>query len=42
MKPDTEKSTEEVAAEQNRVPEAKAETKIEAGTRSRRLPSRIV
>jgi hypothetical protein len=38
-KPDTEKSLEEVAAEQNRVLEAKAETRIEAGTSSRRPPN---
>jgi hypothetical protein len=33
-KPDVEKSSEEVATEQDRVSEAKAETKIEAGTSS--------
>jgi hypothetical protein len=35
VKPDTEKSPEEVAADQNRVPEVKAETRIEAETSSR-------
>jgi hypothetical protein len=34
-----EKGLEEVAAEQDRVPEMKAKTKIEAGTSSRRLPN---
>jgi hypothetical protein len=34
VKPDMEKSSEEVAAEQNRVPEAKAETRKEAETSS--------
>jgi hypothetical protein len=41
-KPDAEKSLEEVAAEQDRAPEVRAETNIEAGTSSRRLPNRIV
>jgi hypothetical protein len=34
-KPDAERSPEEVAAEQSRVPEAKAETRTEAKTSSR-------
>jgi hypothetical protein len=34
-KPDGEKSLEEVVVEQDRVPEVKVETKIEAGTNSR-------
>jgi hypothetical protein len=33
-KPDVEKSPEEVATEQDRVPEAKAETRIEVRTSS--------
>jgi hypothetical protein len=33
-KPDVEKSPEKVAAEQNKGPEAKANTKIEVGTSS--------
>jgi hypothetical protein len=33
-KPDVEKNSEEVATEQSRVPEAKAKTRIEAGTSS--------
>jgi hypothetical protein len=41
-KPDAEKSLEEVAAEQDRVPEAKIETKIEAGTCLQWPPNRIV
>jgi hypothetical protein len=41
-KTDMEKSPEEVAAEQNRVLEAKAETRIEAGTGSRRPPNQTV
>jgi hypothetical protein len=35
VKPDAEKSSKKVATEQDRVPEAKAENKIEAGTSSR-------
>jgi hypothetical protein len=35
VKPDAEKSSKKVAIEQDRVPEAKAENKIEAGTSSR-------
>jgi hypothetical protein len=38
-KPDTKKSPEEVAVVQDRVPEAKIETKTEAGTSSRLLPN---
>jgi hypothetical protein len=38
-KPDAERSPEEVAIEQSRVPEAKAETGIEAGTSSWQPPN---
>jgi hypothetical protein len=41
-KPDAEKSLEEVAAEQDRVPEAKIETKIESETCSQWPPNRTV
>jgi hypothetical protein len=41
-KPDTEKSPEEVVAEQNRIPEVKAETIAEAGSSSRQPPNWIV
>jgi hypothetical protein len=41
-KPDTEKSPEEVAAEQNRVLEVKAETRIGAGTSLQRPPNQSV
>jgi hypothetical protein len=41
-KPDVEKCPEEVATEQNRVSEAEAETKTEAGTSSRHPPNRTV
>jgi hypothetical protein len=39
---DTEKSAEKVAVEQDRVPEAKVETKTEARTCLWRPPNRIV
>jgi hypothetical protein len=38
-KPDVEKSPEEVTAEQNKVLEAKTETKMKAGTSSRQPPN---
>jgi hypothetical protein len=41
-KPDTEKCPEEVVAEQNRIPEVKAETIAEAGSSSRQPPNWIV
>jgi hypothetical protein len=41
-KPDTEKSLEEVAVEQNKVPEMKAETRTKVKTSSRRPPNRSV
>jgi hypothetical protein len=41
-KPDAEKSPKEVAAEEDRVPEAKVETKTEAGASSRQPPNQIV
>jgi hypothetical protein len=41
-KPDVEKGPEEVAAEQNRGPEAKTDTRTDVGTSSRHLPNWIV
>jgi hypothetical protein len=41
-KPDAEKSPKEVAAEEDRVPEAKVETKTEAGATSQQPPNQIV
>jgi hypothetical protein len=41
-KPDAERNSEGVAAEQDRVPEAKKETKTESGASSRWPPNRIV
>jgi hypothetical protein len=41
-KPDAEKSSEEVAVEQDRVPEAKAETRTEVETSSWRSPNQTV
>jgi hypothetical protein len=38
-KPNTEKSPEEVAAEQDKVPEAKEETRTEAGTSLQQPPN---
>jgi hypothetical protein len=39
VKPDAEKGLEEVATEEDRVPEVKVETKTEDGTSSRRPPN---
>jgi hypothetical protein len=41
-KPDVEKSPEEVAAEQNRVLEAKTKFRAEAETSSRQLPNQTI
>jgi hypothetical protein len=41
-KSDAGKASEEVAAEQNRVPEGRVETRIEAGTSSQQLPNQTV
>jgi hypothetical protein len=41
-KPDVDKGLEKVAVEPDWVPEAKAETKIEAGTSSRWPPNRTI
>jgi hypothetical protein len=41
-KPDVEKCPEEVAVEQNRVPEEKTETKTKVETSSQQLPNQTI